>query len=66
MNIYADILQSKGDLNTLNNFSIKMLDKNIFLGDMFRRVFRNNKKAITDKHLNTINTSIQNLEKIKF
>ena len=46
MNIYADILQSKGDLNTLNNFSIKMLDKNIFLGDMFRRVLRNNKKQL--------------------
>ena len=65
MNIYADILQSKGDLNTLNNFSIKMLDKNIFLGDMFRRVLRNNKKAITDKHLNTINTSIQEFGKNK-
>ena len=65
INLYADILQSKGDLDLLNDFSIKMLDKNKFLGDMFRRVLRNNKKAITENHLNTIHRSIKELEKNK-
>ncbi len=57
LNLYADILLAKGDLNKFNEVSKNILNKNVFFGDMFRQVLRNNPNSITDDYLNLIRTA---------
>ena len=62
LNIYTDILFSKGDEINLKKVCIKLLDKQIFLGDIFRKLLRNFKNVITQNHLNTLNDILKRIE----
>ncbi|MAD48006.1 MAG: hypothetical protein CMQ53_01490 [Gammaproteobacteria bacterium] len=59
LNLYTDILVAKGDLDSFNTVSLNILKKNIFFGDMFRKVLRNNPGAITDENLSTLTSSLE-------
>ena len=62
LNIYTDILFSKGDEINLKKVCIQLLDKQIFLGDIFRKLLRNFKNAISQNHLNTLNVVLKNID----
>ena len=61
LNLYTDILLAKGNLDKFNIISLIILKKNIFFGDMFRKVLRNNRDAITNEYLNILSTSLEKI-----
>ena len=61
LNLYTDILLAKGDLDKFNEVSLSILKKNIFFGDMFRKVLRNNRNGITDENLKILNNALNQI-----
>tara|TARA_Y100000996_G_scaffold398575_1_gene366746 strand:- start:501 stop:2087 length:1587 start_codon:yes stop_codon:yes gene_type:complete len=61
LNLYTDILLAKGDLDKFNEISSKILNKNIFFGDMFRKVLRNNRSGITDDNLKILKSALNQI-----
>ena len=46
LNYYTDVLLAKGDIESFKTVSQKILDKDVFFGDMFRKVHRNDPKQL--------------------
>lgn len=65
LNYYTDVLIAKGDIESFKTVSQKILDKDVFFGDMFRKVHRNDPDAIKEKHLKTLYRTLQELESFK-
>ena len=59
LNLYTDILLAKGDLDKFNTISLNILRRNIFFGDMFRKVLRNNRSSITSENLKMLHSSLE-------
>ena len=59
LNLYTDILLAKGDMDKFNTISLNILQRNILFGDMFRKVLRNNRDAITSENLKILHSSLE-------
>ena len=65
LNYYTDVLLAKGDIKSFKTVSQKILDKDVFFGDMFRKVHRNDPDAISEKHIKILYRTIEELEDYK-
>ena len=53
LNIYTDILLSKGDLDKFRSICLNILDTGIYFGDIFRKLLRNKKDLIRESHVSS-------------
>ena len=65
LNYYTDVLLAKGDIENFEKVSQKILDKDVFFGDMFRKVHRNDPNVISEKHLKILYRTLEDLENYK-
>ena len=65
LNIYTDILFSKGDEGQFKSVCINLLNKGVFLGDIFRKLFRYDKNAITQNHLKCLYDILSSIDSHK-
>lgn len=64
LNVYTDILFAKGDEKTLRNVCSLLLDKGVHLGDLFRKLLRSDREAISQRHLKTLEDVLRNIDRI--
>ena len=62
LNIYTDILLAKGEIEAFREICKKILDKGIYFGDVFRKLFRNDRKSISEKYLDDLNNILNNID----
>ncbi len=63
LNIYTDILFSKRDEKKFNELCVNLLNKGVFLGDIFRKLFRSNKNLISQNHINSMEIVLREIDK---
>ena len=63
LNLYTDILYSKGDEDSFRNVCSMLLNKGLHFGDIFRKLLRSDKKAILPNHLKTMENVLKKIEK---
>ena len=65
LNIYTDVLFLKGDEDKFKSVCANLLNKGIFLGDIFRKLFRYNKNSISKNHLECLNNILSTIDNHK-
>ena len=65
LNIYTDILFSNRDEIKLKKICIDLLNKQIFLGDIFRKLLRGFDDAISKRHIDTLHDVLEKIEDYK-
>lgn len=62
LNIYTDILLSKGDLDKFRSVCLNILDTGIYFGDIFRKLLRNKKELIKESHINSLKEILSQID----
>tara|TARA_B100000989_G_scaffold280361_1_gene243731 strand:- start:912 stop:2495 length:1584 start_codon:yes stop_codon:yes gene_type:complete len=65
LNIYTDILFIKGDEKKFNEVCVGLLNKGVFLGDIFRKLFRSDKNLISKKCLDNMENVLKEIDSNK-
>ena len=64
LNYYTDVLLARGDVDTFKKVSQEILNTDVFFGDMFRKVHRNDPNDIKERHIKTLYKTLEELENI--
>ena len=62
INLYTDILFAKGEIKKFTEVCTKILDKNIYFGDIFRKLLRNSRDNIKKNHLDTMENILNEID----
>ena len=62
LNIYTDILLSKGDLDKFRSICLNILDTGIYFGDIFRKLLRNKKDLIRESHVSSLKEILDQID----
>lgn len=62
LNIYTDILFLKGDEKKFFEVCVYLLNKGVFFGDLFRKLFRSDKNSISKKHIDNMESILQKID----
>ncbi len=65
LNIYTDILFSKRDEKKFNEVCVSLLDKGVFLGDIFRKLFRSDRNLISKNHIDSMEIVLKKIDNNK-
>ena len=65
INLYADILLAKKDLEEFVEFAEKILDTGIFVGDLFGKLLKHDKNKIKPKYIQVLENTTKFLDEFK-
>ncbi len=62
LNIYTDVLFSRRDEKKFNEVCLGLLNKGVFLGDIFRKLLRSDKNLISKKHIVSMENILRKID----
>ena len=65
LNIYTDILFSKRDEKKFKEVCVSLLNKGVFLGDIFRKLFRSDRNLISKNHIDSMESVLKKIDNNK-